>query len=237
VKLDRVLDTIFVVSSFYETIGRNLERTAHAIDLNWVETKLSSLDGLLLAPDAKRAEELTKRNHHLSELTHQLRTKLLTLEDAHRNLTVLFLQVSLIDSLSLLYSQMNHQSLVTKFSAVDEENSSRRDRLFVLEQDLNEVQDLHSKAAQSRDHLIEAERARVEDLVHVAIQTEILTHDSDTQTEFIVPPVRDSLCIYLSCSPFLRSRCDIVSQRAIVPQDQPPHFKQERRVTMYSIRS
>lgn len=88
-KLDKILDTIFFLKGYCDAISVDVVKTSHALDLNWIDVKLSSLDGLLLVPDAKRAEELSKRNHHLNELSQSLRTKLLELEDSHQNLTVL----------------------------------------------------------------------------------------------------------------------------------------------------
>lgn len=87
-KLDRILDSIFVIKSFYENTAHDIEKTSHMIDVNWVEIKLLSLDALLLAPEAKRVEELTKRNLHLHEISQSMNTKILSLEETQLNLTV-----------------------------------------------------------------------------------------------------------------------------------------------------
>lgn len=90
--------------------------------------------------------------------------------------------------LIILY-QKNYQDLEKHAQKIETENNIRRDKIVMLEQDLSYEKAMHTSAATSLANLIEAERARIEDLKSVSIQTMIPTREYETQTEFVVPPV------------------------------------------------
>jgi superfamily I DNA and RNA helicase len=79
--------------------------------------------------------------------------------------------------------------LERNFQQTNDENEFRKERIRCLEEELSAMTVLHNQASQSLAQRVEADRARVEDLIDVTIQTEIPTAECQTQTEFIVPPV------------------------------------------------
>lgn len=76
------------MKAYSDQILDDIDKTTYHIDTNWCDIKLSSLDGLLLIPEAKRTKELKERNQNLSETLSNIKNKLSTLENEHKHLQV-----------------------------------------------------------------------------------------------------------------------------------------------------
>lgn len=76
------------MKSYSDHILDEIDKSSYAIDMNWFEMKFSSLDGLLLIPEANRAKELRERNQNLAENLSNFKGKLTNLENEHHHLTV-----------------------------------------------------------------------------------------------------------------------------------------------------
>lgn len=75
---------------------------------------------------------------------------------------------------------------MTKMTTLSE---TRKQRIEVLETTLNEETDMHQEAAKNLAYQLERERARINDLNNVAMQTEPFVSEMGCQTEFNVPLV------------------------------------------------
>jgi predicted nuclease with TOPRIM domain len=198
VKLDRILDTIHVMKSYFDLHIHGMDKVSSSINSNWVEVKLSSLDGLALLPEVIHAREVREKNLKLSESLREKKDKYEDLLNQH---------------LSLIRQKEN---LEEKCSQISADSQHRSEKILQLEKECQRETLEHQQVSQLLAGVKEAERARLFDLETVSCQTEPDVVHSATQTEFIVPPVVIVVFIFLSLDP--RSHSVIALQPPIVFQ-------------------